>query len=171
MDEWMVLRKECCEREFAFEAQDLLLLSPLTASASAPISLLLGVVQFAAGLLLLQLISQVRKADILSLDSRIMKKHDTLLVTIVFIQFLYHQLSMAHLDGHNQETYTDQFTLEVTGGPDAARKIASDHGFTYLAQVRVVDPFVFFSTFFLFVSCSSVNLTPTVDSVIHLSHE
>lgn len=39
----------------------------------------------------------------------------------------------------SEPIYTDQFVVNVDGGPDVARDLASKHGFQYLGQVSSVS--------------------------------
>lgn len=43
--------------------------------------------------------------------------------------------------------FTDQFVVQVEGGPEVAKDLAKKHGFTYHAQVS--DFFFFFSELFI----------------------
>ncbi|XP_076356681.1 furin-like protease 1, isoforms 1/1-X/2 isoform X3 [Tachypleus tridentatus] len=54
-------------------------------------------------------------------------------LVLLFVHITFFRLSLAEI--HENDIYTDQFVILVSGGPQVAQELARKHGFVYLGQV------------------------------------
>lgn len=47
------------------------------------------------------------------------------------------------VDRISARLYSDQFVVQVSGGSEAAKQLAEDHGFEYLGEVTKINDFLF----------------------------